>query len=127
MTATRQFHALVRALGLARDTAGVALDRLRDVLAAPDLLAHDAALHASGRPCQLLLQQLELVLEEARVFCDELGERPPGLPSVEAAHQSVAEGFASYRYHHEPEELAPRVQELVAALDDFERSLGVRH
>ena len=125
MTASSRYRVLVAALGAAH-TCGLQVVPLLDaVVLAPDKAARDQALQASGRPCQQLLQALAEVVDAGRLFLDEMGESPLELEGVRRAHLAFAQEFAMYRYHHEAEELAPRLALVLGAVSELQRQLGL--
>ena len=125
MTASSQYRALVRVLREAHACGVQVVPLLDAVVLAADKPTRDDALQASGRPCQELLRHLVDVLDEGSLFLQELGESALELEGVRRAHQSFAEEFAMYRYHHEAEELAPRLGLVLGAVSELERQLGL--
>jgi hypothetical protein len=125
VTASAQYRLLVQALREAHDCGQRVVPLLDAVVLAPDKVARDDALQASGKPCQQLIQLMVLVIEQGRLFLEEMGESPLELEGVRRAHRAFEEEFAMYRYHHEAEELAPRLALVLAALTELERQLGL--
>jgi hypothetical protein len=125
VTASSQYRLLVHALREAHECGRQVVPLLDAVVLAPDKPTRDDALQASGRPCQELLRHLVEVLDEGTRFLEEMGESPLELGGVRRAHRAFAEEFAMYRYHHEAEELAPRLALVLSAVSELAHQLGL--
>ena len=85
VTAASQYRLLVHALQEADECGRRVVPLLDAVVLAPDKATRDDALQASGRPCQQLIQLMVRVLEEGRLFLEEMGESPLELDGVRRA------------------------------------------